>query len=616
MFRISRRIPFAAALFAVSVPVVAAGPSGVGAFRLLGDYATPAADSAEFADRYWGKTFGNRSAECPDCIAIPSAIADEQTRGFARLSFTLGPVAPTGRTYYANAGLMLPLDRAWTASNDLRGLTKLWFKARSSVPDLVVKVNFDSPAFPFGSAGYVRLFNVVVGNDWKWYSIAPSQFKFATWMLSDAKTPRKMVLVVRTDPDGSTFSEQVPLTADAVAGVMANKADSGASPSFSSDAINVLKNVKLLQFGIDPKYDGNATPAGSALDPDYAVQATGATLDIDSVYLEGVDEMPWENGSGCSGARVDTIEDFSRIKTDPGMNLLGGHWYATSDTSSDPLKAGDSAVGRSSIETQDGAIWAVDPMTRSANMVAALDKGDPKSHPYAGFAQLGTELTKLESGIDLRGAKAVSFKILAGGMDPDRPVFDVGNVKGVSFRIAKASIGDSAIYGVRIPFRAINASLTGGPVDVCVDLGQLRQPGWYEQKYGAKAFSSQDVTKLIWDLSIQDASVAAAVKSQLQIFDVLVWGSEGVGVRDGKRAMRSTGTLSARQGSGRILASYGVPGRGARIEVHDLSGRQILSVLGPSAAEDFELRLPSGKGLLVVTVTGEGVRLASPVAPF
>lgn len=616
MFRKCRRDLVAATFLAVAIPVLAAGPSGTGAFRLLGDFASPASDSAQFAKNYWGKSFGNRSVECPGCMAVPSAIADEQTRGFARLSFTLAPTAPEGRTYYANAGLMLPLDRAWTTANDIRGLTKVWFKARSSVANLTVKVNFDSPAFPFGSAGYVRQFNIAVGTEWKWYSILPSQFKYATWMLSDVKVAGKKVWVVRTNPDGSTFSEQVPLTADAVAGVLANKADSGASPSYSSDAVNALKNAKLIQFGIEPKYDASATPAGTALDPDFAAEATDATLDIDSVYLEGVEDLPWEDGVGCVGSRADTIEDFSRAKAEPGRNLLGGYWYAVSDTSSDPAKLADSAVGRSAIESDAEAGWAVDPLGGSANLVAVLDKGDAKAHPYSGFAQVGTELTKLESGIDLGGAKAISFKILAGGPDPDRPVFDVEKIKGVAFRIARASVGDSAVYGVTIPYRAINASLTGEPANVCVDLGRLRQPGWYEQKYGAKPFASQDATKLIWDLSIQDPAAASAARSQIQIFDVLVWGGKGVGVGEGIGRVRKPGSLSARAENGKVRISYMVPGREARIEVRDLSGRRILSISAPSSAAELELPISSGNGLVLVSILGEGVRLNHPVRAF
>ena len=591
---------------------------------VFGDFEVPATDSLAFSETYHGLATGGGTPSCPGCRAVATANRDSGS-DFARVKFSI-PSRGTGAyfagtgTSLASVGLTLAMDNIWSSQTDLREITAFKFKARASTA-LTVKLSIDGPAFPFGSAGYTRLNGVRVDTVWRWYSIAPKNFKFLDGMLADAKAGAKMVDILTTDSDGNAQSTPVKITARAVAGKLLG-ADSATSPDFDQDSINVLKHVKRIQFAIDPVYDAEAVPAGSALDPDFAATVADATLDIDSVTFAGMPSPHPRVGMNCVGA-FGLLEDFDSTKTDPMTNYMGGYWFAKSDTSSSaPVAGKDSAIGKSKVwamgqDTADSnSIWSVNMENGAAEMFALLNKGDAKAHPYAGFAELGTGIN-YRTGRKLTGAKAFEFTILAGGFDETAVIFDKAKLFGVTFKVGKKNVGDDVAFSTKIAFDNIGIGATGMPVKVCVDIDQLKQPAWYTAKNGVKAFTVDSVTQLAWNVSIQKPTDVSAKVALIQVSNVKIYGIDPdilcvVPWGTPSRCREGVKGAGARGGSihasyqNDLVVSYSVPGTKAHLEIVRLDGSKVASFPVSASATNLSLPVALRNGTYLVVVRGQG----------
>jgi len=291
---------------------------------------------------------------------------------------------------------------------------------------------------------------------------------------------------------------------------------------------------------------------------------------------------------------------------------LNQYWFAFSDTLYNKAAPVTNAQGLSSAWGfgQDTSDWTGEFSLSSdlgwAELNALLNKGDAKTHPYAGYAELGTGLgTKLKPK-DLTGLTGIGFQILAGGSDPDNPVFDKAKLLGVSFKVAKASVGDSVTYAANIPFGAINANVTGDFVDICVDLAQLKQPAWYSAKVGNVAFKPNDLVQMSWALKIQKDADATAKLSQVDVKSVKLYGSDKfVGVKGA--ANRSAKALSATYGKS-LVVSFSVPGSKAELEVVRLDGSKVASFATAASVTNLALPVSLKNGTYMVVVRGEGAR--------
>lgn len=585
----------------------ATGPVAGTKFFLLSDFADAATDTAAFAKLYYGKTFDNAAQ---NCTAAASALA-EGGQDFARLAFSLG--ASSSSAYYANVGLMLPLNNLWSVDNDMRAVTSIKFKAKASTA-LTVKVNFDGPAVPFGSGGYTPLKKVAVTTDWAWFQIKPSEFKFETWMKDDAKAGKRVIDLKFTDPtDNSEIVVPTTITARAVAARVLG-ADSAASPYYADDSVNLLKNVKLIQFGVDPEYDQDVKPEGTALAAVYAAAVADATLDIDSVLFEGVDGgwAAWENGTACTGP-FSVLEDFSPLKDAPSKNYAEQYWFGFSDTSSAAGAATNKAAGISKVwgddqdTTDPESPYAVIGKDGYAALWANLNKGNATTHPYAGFAELGTGLTGKATGLSLPGFKAFQFEILAGNETGD---FDKAKLNGVSFKVAKASVGDSVTYAANINYDAIKYELTGEPQTICVDAAQLKQPSWYTGKVGVTPFAATDVKQISWALKIQKDGWLSAATSKIAIKSVKVYGAADYFPAVGVKGISARGTkgLVAEMTTKGLAVSFTVPGDKAQLEVVRLDGAKVASFTTAASVSNLSLPVSLQNGTYMVVVRGEGAR--------
>jgi len=264
----------------VKVDVAYDSGNGIPAGSFRFDFATPA-DTLAFRRLYGGFAYGTRSEECPGCLASLTAVnGDALDTSFARLSYSL---ASTGTgPYFANVGAILPMDGNWQLM-DLRGMASLRFKARttSSYADGVfLKVNLVGPALPFAYAGYAPMKVVEVYTEWQWYTIRVRDFAYFSWMKADATAGTKYVKLCSDDLTQACNPTLTRLSARAVAGKLLNQ-DSLSSPNYANDSLNVLKNVRYVNFAIEPIYD----VGGMALDPAFAATGANADLEIDSVLF-------------------------------------------------------------------------------------------------------------------------------------------------------------------------------------------------------------------------------------------------------------------------------------------------------------------------------------------
>ncbi len=610
-FREQRRRLLGIGLLAIPL-AVDAWPSPYQGFQVcnpryvLGGIEEMANSDQEFADRYNGWAYLDSSAKGN---RVTLRTSKDSSGSFARMGFSMAPSFTN--PYSAEIGLRLGFDRQWSTENDLRSTTAIRFKARAS-SEQTVAIALLGPATPFGLAGYAPIKNIAVDTVWKWFQIKPSDFKFAQWMKDDAKKGTRVVDLKLIDPmDNRETIVPVPITARAVAARVLG-ADSAISPYYADDSVNLLKNVKLIQFGIEPTYDAAATTAGTALDADYAPTVQNAYLDLDSIHFVGQNICGiFEQGIGCRGPYF-VLEDFSPFKDITAQNYAGQYWYAVSDTSSAPGADTNKAVGNSKIwgdgqDTSDPkSEFRIVGFDGFATMHAILNKGDAKLHPYAGFAELGTRISASQAGKSLIGFKAFQFDIMAGGPEG---LFDKNKLQGVTFKVSKASVGDSVAYMANIPYDAIKYDVAGDYVSICVDAAQLKQPAWYSARVGAVPFKANDVKQISWSIKIQKDSDTAATHSIVSIMGVRVYVSENyfpVGVKG--ISARGTKSLVAEMTAKGLAVSFTVPGDKAQLDIVRLDGAKVASFTTAASVSNLSLPVSLQNGTYMVVVRGEGAR--------
>jgi hypothetical protein len=332
-------------------------------------------------------------------------------------------------------------------------------------------------------------------------------------------------------------------------------------------------------------------------------------------------------GTGCTGIYT-LVDDFAATNPNTGAvrsasdpNYLGGAWYAFSDTSSDPARRNDTALGKSRILLSSGAAKWLPLVGTAAIATAQLEKNDTGSdflyHKQAGWADIGTDLpgTNPDGSLALPSLTAVSFDLYAGaalasvvpGAD-----FDAVRVRRIAFKISKASVGDAQAYSVDIP---ASAALSTTSNSFCVDVSQLHQPGWYvKDKLEGKVvpFAPDDLTKLSWEIKIEDQADstvhATSVPSTFGVANVKLYGVDPAGIR--AAGGRTSTALRASYSNGLHL-SYRVDGPGARIEVRHLDGSHVASFQEAAAVQDLSLPLSLSRGTYVVTVRGMRARQAA-----
>jgi hypothetical protein len=518
---------------------------------LLRDFRRPAVNKAELERFHAVTVYDNHETICPEVTVKVSTIGQD-SGGYASIQVTKSssnlPESLGGSRFRVKScsGLLMPIDPWWRTKNDLRELKELRFKSRGRTD---LEVGFDGPALPASEQGANPVASVLLRSArWVWNVVEfPWNADYQYWLNGDAKNPllRGRYLDSRAKGDSA----------------------------YDDDSVNILKNVRALKFELPNE---------------------NVSFQIDSIMLVGVaPTWPGIEGKSCQGSSA-LLDDFSATKADPTRNLLGGAWWAASDT--DTFRPQSPATGRSSIRS-NGGVWSPSPESGAASLVADLDRVDAEAHPDAGWASL---LTSVPAGA-LEKLKAISMKFHTGGDDPFP--FDTSRIMGVVFRAIGPNFVDSLVYEVHIPYRQIKS--TPEDSSICLDLSELRQPAWYTGFHGIKPVSPKDILRFSWSLILQDPSATTASTSRIDLKEVRLWGMEPTSSIGSVERVRQEVGIRHLDG---IRLSYSVPGNRAQVRIVGMDGAIASSFTAPATVSDMPLSHKLTRGTYAIEILGSGER--------
>ena len=497
--------------------------SGVHADWKISSYPAPLTDSALVKATYGPTTFTNPASK----VNLTVPVAEE-------LAFT-GTFASDGTAgYSANVGVIHPLNPSWEVG-DLTGLTAIKFDIKlSAKPTEGVGVSISSKGYgKYNDEGKTH-----------GYLIAPSALPAANvW---------KTITIPLEDlqPPGWWTPE----------------------PDFP-DIADILKVVEAVQFSPKTLYSASGSQNGEACTKCVTPTTTGAVvMTLRNITLLGVEDVPLVNPTniGCEGPST-VLDDF--LDGD-AQNLLGGYWYAYSDTSSDPAKLLDSARGNSTASFEafgelDGAY---------ASFGAGLNKniaGSPFAwRPYAGWAAIGTGF-EADGNLLSDMLTGIEFTLRATKLGT--------NVKGMNFKVTIPGVEDAKTHYVTIPTRQIDPASEVLSTTVCVRPEDLKQPSWVTD---GVPFSPAKIAKLAWEAKIADqkSSTISSDSVSYLLSAVKLHGSAEFIVEPGVSVNRRLAKSSFRA----------VYANGA-LSFQGLSGYNTLSVVSPSGKvlSSFDAKLGS-----------------------
>jgi hypothetical protein len=507
----------------------------------------------------------------------------ETTAGELELSWSLVYDAADG-AYGTAVGILLPIDASW----DIKDLSK------------ATEIDYDVRA---ASATPANNEQMMIGSNIYGDSAAKANAALAQpkWTALTA-TKQTIKVLTSTLAMNSWYSGPDAATTD-----------------WNSLTYQIGTAVKNLNFQPQINWTDAATIKSGA---------TG-TFFISNVKIIGVADYQPISGLGCTGTGV-TVEDFLGTKADITQNYLGGYWYAFSDTSANP-PANDSAIGSSKIILPAGDTgWTPDATLGLAVMTATLEKDVATSsylyHPYSGWADIGTGTRNphnapdttldLQPGAAGGALTAISFDLYAGSALGATYTIDTTLIRRVIFKVSKASVNDAEPYSVNIP---ISQAYNTKSNNVCVDATMLQQPGWYVTNNLAGtpvAFSANDLTKLAWEIKIEDQkdpTKHTSANNTIAVGNVKFY---GITPPDGVKSKTVAATgLKASYGS-QLVLSYNVPGSIAQIDVVRLDGSKVASIKASAVANQLALPVSLARGTYLVSVRGSNSRLVSSVTSY
>jgi len=515
-----------------------------------------------------------------------SASLTETAQGELSLKYTL-LYGTRDSAYGTTAGLLLPIVPSWKAK-DLSLAKSITFQIKAAVPGVTVHLIIGSPNYPAdvvaAGAAFVSFATVTLTDSFQTVTMIPwTDFALPGWLTT---ADRDSVAWI-ADGYNTTYSLGTAVT-----------------------------NLNFQPI-LDSAWDSTGTgfkPGTSAI--------TSNTITIRNVDIPGIGDPVPVKGSGCTGTGGVIVEDFAPTKRILAQNYLGGSWYAYSDTSSDPAKLNDSAVGSSTILLPAGEkAWTPDE-SLAALVTATLEKDVPTSvylyHRYAGWAGIGTTLPggNPDGSLDLQpgpapcgGAlTAISFDLYAGRALGGSYTVDTTNIRRILFKVAKASVRDAASYSVSIP---VSQATSTSNNNICVDATLLQQPNWYvtDSLNGtAIPFRANDLTKLSWQIQIEDQADPTkhtSANNTISVDNVKFYGVDCVEGIEGSHS-RATGLRATYAGA--LQLSYAVDGTAAQIDVQRLDGARIASFRNAATVRDLSLPVALSHGTYLVSVQGSRTR--------
>jgi hypothetical protein len=519
----------------------------------------------------------------------------ETSAGELSLQYSLTYAAADGN-YGTAVGILLPLTASWDIK-DLTAMTSITFQMKMATTGAKAHLIIGSDGYPSDMAAENSALtsnDVAITTAYATITVLPGDLLTPTWAKAASAATTGWIA------DGTTYTT----------GIAPVVKDLNFQPVLNWTSATVLKSDA----------------------------ASVNTMSLKNVKIAGISKWNVPHGSSCSGAKYFTLDDFSTAtgRTTADANYYNTYWYVFTDTTSDAARINDTAVGNSKVVLPTGKrAWAW-TANAGAFLTANLDKNVPTStytyHKYAGWADIGTDLTDAEgnpsdfssftSGNMLTG---ISFDLYAGASAAPivtGATFDTNLVERIIFKVGNKSAPDAAPYQISIAADSAVTGWTGakeGLTSICVDVSALAQPGWYV-KDSAGGISSplpiSELTKLSWEAKIEDQKdpTKATAAVTFGVGNVTLWGINAADLVSGVKGSKVRGAaLRAAYNSGLVL-SYAVPGTSAQIEVLRLDGSKVASFKAGATASNLSLPVSLTRGNYLVTVAGASKRLTSTLA--
>jgi len=196
----------------------------------------------------------------------------------------------------------------------------------------------------------------------------------------------------------------------------------------------------------------------------------------------------------------------------------------------------------------------------------------------------------------------------------------------INFKVGKKSVDDAETYYVAVPVSQSNGT------KICVDLSALQQPSWYvKNNLGgtANAFTADDLTKLAWEMKIEDQkTVATSGPNTFGITNVTFYGMDSTDVAaqecdpttdvcdnpDAIAPRAGFASFHASYNNGLVL-TYSVKGASAKVDVVRMDGSRAASFQAAPVANGMSYPVKLQSGSYMVIVRGEsGNRMVTPLA--
>jgi hypothetical protein len=541
-----------------------------------------------------------------------SAGLTETTAGELSLQYSL-VYADADGAYGTAAGILLPLDPAWDIK-DLSKSTAITFQIKAATAGVTTHLIIGTSATAT-QGGYPADVSAVNGA-----LTSPASVALTTAYTTVSINPNlDLTMPTWVSTNDVSYNGEVGWIADG-----------------TTTTISIAKVVQELN--IQPILDAAWNSTGTAfLTTAAAKAATANTITIRNVSIVGASEPPQPAGSSCTGTNFVTLDDFAatnaagpniglaRKASDP--NYFGGYWYAFTDTDNilaDNNQApGDTSLGKSRIILPSGTSAWTPIVGQGAFLTAQLEKNDTGSsflyHKYAGWADIGTRLPghNPDGSLNLQntpgggGLTGIAFDIYGGSAAASLipgATFDTDNVVRVIFKVGRASVNDAESFQVSIPLDQV-IDQGNGTQNLCVDATALQQPSWYTP---AATWSANDLTKLSWEIRIEDQSNpaihATSVPSTFGIANVRFYGVTQADLASGIKATRTPASALRATYTGVLQLSYAVDGTSAQIDVRSLDGARIASFLEAASSQNLSLPVVLSRGTYLVSVQGSRSR--------
>lgn len=419
--------------------------------RVVGTFDDPFEDSSSV------RAYCGASALANDASTTSLTVSD----GALVLDATLRPDSGTARS--ARASLRISTYRQGFA-DDLRGATAIRLRIKGSGTFEAV-LQLESKAYEANPGGQAEVAPLHVTPDWQEITLplTSDRFRFPCATAAGGCDPTTFPARLRFDSTQADYADP---------------------------ARNAARAVEALRVSLVPTWSSDST---------WSRPEPGATrLWLDDIALVGmIPPHPEVHGQGCHRDGPSLIYSTNKVPTD----IIGGHWYAFTDTSARGLAKGSSSL-RFPTGTRE---WEVDTAQAAITLVADLSR--PSTQTDGGFAGVGVGFNAAGADKstnpyfynDLTGLKAIEFSLsIPAGANLDRE-----RIEGVTFQFGTVSVGDSAMHSVMIPASQFSA----GATKICIDVDMLRMPDKMLSVPDFIPLPPLDLTdRLRWILKIQDSS--------------------------------------------------------------------------------------------------------------